>query len=726
MLASKRLRRTVALSGAVIAGLLVSSLPPAAPVARADTFQPPPDPPTVTSVSISSNQSGTFTGITPAWQSSTEIYTVSAQISAPSSLVGIQSVQMCLWLQSANDCDATYDQTTEPDPRKVFIMEWDWDKSADQSANTDDYSSWTERFSITGTNNYGVYSQSDFETDGSPASNTPSGTTSSDPENESTMTVDFSFVVSNVMQHSNDWTARVKVTDTADQVGENQVENVLVNYFGSVTTNRSPLSYGALSEVSRVSSVQEDQPLGQYTANSQSDITIEATDFSGPGETLELDPSVNNQGQKNQGQGVGPVVLRCSPGSTFDNASAQIIDSGAEFFGATVPILQTEAAEEIGPHSCQLRFPRGQIKRPNVQYSNTVTVAIAADELTAPGNLSLVSSSDGESVALQWDQPIAANQNGVTMSSYVIERSDDGGSSYSTIDEINSSFSNQMSYTDTGLTPGEEYFYRVTANIADIGAGDSVESITTNSAGETLALMKELNDTLSGYTYNTTTSTVVSAIEGLGFKVFAIPTTTQKAETLSSQSGTLSVKGRFSTGVMQNRGAAHYLAESEGFADNRLNGHPYIGFVAMTGTNYLGSGVMLYRNYNSTTHLRELFYPTAWRNLYGAVLDSGNSADQVETYLSTSTQTIFSNNQRPGYFGYYSSSRFSADDGVWGFASGRAVNGNSSSVLSSIASGRYGVQNSDGSDTDDKRLYWDSSTYSTSQGVLYFFVRYNE
>ena len=696
------------------AALVLATVSGPVPRATADTFSPPSDPPVVTSLSISSDEGGTFTGITPASPTSDAVYTVSAQITVPATLVGIEEIQLCIWLDSGADCDADY-SATEPDPQTVLIADWSWDTSADNSENTDDYATWTEQFQMTGTNNHAL----DAAT---------SQTTYTDRTSDTTMDIDFSFTVSRAMRHSNNWTVRVAVVDESSQRGERSLENLLVNYFGAVTTDRPAISFGALDDANTTMSTKNDESLGAYVANSQSDITIEATDFTdGGSNTLPLAASVNNADQKNQRGQNGSIVLRCSPGASFDSDAAQIIDAGAEFFGPAVSVISSEAPESIGSHSCRLEFPFGQVNRPNVSYSNTVTVAIGADEVTAPGNLTATSSSDGTLVTLQWDQPIAVNESGVDLTNYVVERSTDGGSTYSVIETIASGFTNQMSTTDGSRTPGDTYHYRVTANIADVGAGTSSTSVTTDSTGQTFNLLADLNSDLSTYRANTSASTVVTAIENNGLKVFASPALGSMAESMGSQSGTISSTGVFSTGVMQRTGSSYYLAESEGFGNSTLNGHPYIGFVAMTNSEYLGSGVMLYRDYDSTTNLRELFSPNAYRNLYAAVLDNGQTTEGgLEEYTNSSMRTIFSDNQRPGYYGYYRTNEFSSDDGIWGFSGSGAVNGDSPGPdLTDYSDGRFGIQNYNSGDSSYQSVFWDNRTISNNGGVMYFFVLYN-
>ncbi len=741
---------TMLLASVLVAGLGLGLQASDAPPALADTFTPPPAPPTVSNITITSDQPGTFLGMTPAYPRSSEIYTVSADVEAPATLVGLEKVQLCLWLISAEDCttyDGTnpYDSTNTPDPQTVFIMEWGWDiPAADLDENGErvespDYESWGEQFTIVdgAGNHYEIFDTESSDYDSGNSNQTPSGSTvdGGDPTSDLTMRVDFSFRISSAMRHSNDWNVRVAAQDTfvreaevddSGQEGSAVLEDQLVNYFGSVRTQRTAVSYGPV--VVAGNSVVDDQPMGEYTANSQSDITIQATDFTNNSRTLQLGSAAGN----------GDLNLECTPGETFDASSSDtvFVASSPQTFLDGIPVSLDEAPDAIGnrnasidSHSCRMTLTSGaNVIEPNIEYSNDVTVAIGADELTSPGNLQLVSSppdqNDRTEVTLTWDKPIAANDTDKTVTQYAVLRD---GSAVSlkcagtTFADgiVDSDLKNQMVCIDENTVAGTTYSYSVQASIDEVGAGTATAQLTTESAG-TPTLLADLEDQFSALGTGVTAGEVMTVMNNNDLTVFATPKPGRLAELMGSvYNNTSGNEGVFSRLPFYRTSSSYYLETSEGFTNARHNGHPYMGFVALDSSRrFIGAGVMVMEDYNSTTALRDFFYPSRNRNVAGAVINSGGTVQEL-----TPGQWWFSDNQRAGANGFYSTNRFSNDDGLWGFAAGGPVNGDTPGPgLNSYSSNRFGLQNYNGSDTSDGNLYWGSTTYSGA--IMYFFVRY--
>ncbi len=737
-------------------GLQSSDAPPAA----ADTFTPPPEPPTVSNVSITSDQGGTFLGMTPAYPRSTEIYTVSADIESPATLVGLEKVQLCVWLVSAEDCDThdgtnPYDQTNTPDPQTVFIMEWSWDiPASDLDENGErvaspNYTQWDEQFTITdGTtddtgNDYEVFDEDSNAYDAGNGNQTPSGSTASagDPGSDLTMTVNFSFRISHAMRHSNDWNVRVAAQDTflRDDLGDGQqaavgqqgsanLEDQLVNYFGSVSTERDTVDYGPV--VKGGASVVDDKPMGEYTANSQSDITIEASDFTAGTRTLQLGDSA----------GAGDINLECTPGDTFDASSGDtvFVAGTSQTFLEGIPVSLDEGPETVGnrnlsidSHSCRVTVTNGaNVIEPNIEYSNEVEVAIGADELTSPGNLQLLSSppdtNDTTQVTLEWDQPIAANDTDKVVTQYAVLRDSSevsltcDGTTFSD-GIVDSGLSNQMVCIDPNTTAGTAYTYSVQASIDGVGAGTSTAQITTETNG-TKTLLETLEDEFTSNEFTANQDGIMNVLGDNDLVVFATPKPGSLAEQMgSTYSNNDGREGVFSRLPFYRSGSSYYLETSQGFGEASHNGHPYMGFAAFDSSNqFIGAGVMVMEDYGSTTNLRDFFYPIRERDVAGATIDKNGTV--VE---HSPGSWYFSDAQSPGTNGFYSTSRFSADDGIWGFAEGVRVNGDTPGPgLHEFSDDRFGLQNYNSGDSTYPNLYWGNTTYSDA--VMYFFVRYAE
>ena len=82
--------------------------------------------------------------------------------------------------------------------------------------------------------------------------------------------------------------------------------------------------------------------------------------------------------------------------------------------------------------------------------------------------------------------------------------------------------------------------------------------------------------------------------------------------------------------------------------------------------------------------------------------------DVVDFDIGSQTGWEFSNNQGGGDKGYYSETRFSLDDGIWGFQIDEQVDGNTPGENFDDNYFRtYGLQNYNGTDSSDTTFYWD-------------------
>jgi hypothetical protein len=208
-------------------------------------------------------------------------------------------------------------------------------------------------------------------------------------------------------------------------------------------------------------------------------------------------------------------------------------------------------------------------------------------------------------------------------------------------------------------------------------------------------------------------SSAISELENLGYTIISTPWTGELSEDLSGTSGTLT-RGEFSIPAFQ---SSSTLEVTKSYDTTDLNGYPYIGFVAFEGSNYLGSGILIYRDYDNTASLKDLWFPNQYRNLFVYILNEDGSV--VES-VDTSTRTIYSSNQSPGTDGYYLTSSFSDDDGIWGVRIGSDLDGNGGPYMNADSANSYGVENRD---FTDGSIFCDAhwaSTLGSNHQFIYF------
>lgn len=316
----------IATFSALISSLLASG-------ARADVFTPTNDPPTVENLVLPE-------AMQPASPRSTAVYDLVATVGSQGTVANLKTVSMCWYKGSASSsCD---DAAT--DPKTQFKMIWT------QSTNS---------FSVVGTNNYRNAGSSTTYGDGTALS----------------MDVTFKFRISDAMLFGEDWNVKVSVVDQqdnstpADPMFSSEIEasNLVVLYFGAVSTQPSSKPFGALgfgesNDVTNVST-------GQFRANSASDINISATDFTYLSNTIPLDTS-------NSSPASGYVAMDCNQGENFGDSPPVRVSSSPQLLISNVFSSGTgESTDTTFPHSCRLVFGGGAAVA-NVLYTNTVTIGI--------------------------------------------------------------------------------------------------------------------------------------------------------------------------------------------------------------------------------------------------------------------------------------------------------------------------------------------------------------
>ena len=235
--------------------------------------------------------------------------------------------------------------------------------------------------------------------------------------------------------------------------------------------------------------------------------------------------------------------------------------------------------------------------------------------------------------------------------------------------------------------------------------------------------LKDLRSTFvsNNYNYNTSVNTIKSLIEGKGYDLIATPKYGNLAEGLTGTTNITSL-GKFDTNKFtSSTSSSNYLKNSTGFSNNLLNDRPFMILALFDINGFKGFICMIFRSRTSAL-VRDYFYPTKPSNtghdIYAFILNA-NGTEIVNT--SSSTRWNFSNNQRPGTGGYYLTTRFSADDGVWGVKFNSLVDGNNPGPRFSN-SNSYGLENYNAGDTSMKYYYWGNQVTSTTH-CAYVFVR---
>jgi hypothetical protein len=237
--------------------------------------------------------------------------------------------------------------------------------------------------------------------------------------------------------------------------------------------------------------------------------------------------------------------------------------------------------------------------------------------------------------------------------------------------------------------------------------------------------LKDLRSTFvsNNYNYNTSVNTIKSLIEGKGYDLIATPKYGNLAEGLTGTTNITSL-GKFDTNKFtSSTSSSNYLKNSTGFSNNLLNDRPFMILALFDINGFKGFICMIFRSRTSAL-VRDYFYPTKPSNtghdIYAFILNA-NGTELVNT--SSSTKWNFSNNQSPGTGGYYLTTRFSADDGVWGVKFNSLVDGNTPGPRFSD-SNSYGFENYNTGDasTTMQYYYWGNKITSTTH-CAYVFVR---
>ena len=449
----------------LVAALLVSSAV-TVPRATADQFQPSGDPPvvgapvlTVQGPDGAVDPDAPVTALQPAWETSTEAYHATVTVGTPSLTASLDQVVLCLYLPSVHDPDDDCDPSayssaeSEPDPTSLFLMQWD------RAAVPGEGGTWSANggsFSVVGDNKYvETGSVTDFD-DGTQIS----------------LTLSFGFQVSNAMRKANEWAVQVQAVDTGDRTDVAALEDVAVAYFETVVTQRAVVDYGVLAV--GAASVRDALPTGEYSANSRARLSIDVDGaFSTPGGGEGPPISIPLRGRGAHGAPTSnQIAVDCSPGATFSEADSVRLDGGAP--QPLIPVVDRsgEAAATLPVHSCRAEYGGG-VGRANLPLTSTVTVTLAE---SAPVPSAVAATADETQRTVTWDAPAEATGESpdVTVLSYVIEGSTDGGVTFTPLRRVvpDTTEFDEREVTIDGFERDTVYAFRVTAN-TDVGAGSA-------------------------------------------------------------------------------------------------------------------------------------------------------------------------------------------------------------------------------------------------------------
>ena len=160
--------------------------------------------------------------------------------------------------------------------------------------------------------------------------------------------------------------------------------------------------------------------------------------------------------------------------ATGYNGTVRFTSSDAS---ATLPSSDTYTSTDRGVHTFRLTFGTAGTQSVTVTDTasgvNTSQGGITVDP-ASPANLAATVVS-GSQINLSWNGSAGA-------AGYVIDRSNDGGSTWTT---VGTTAASNTSYQDTGLTAGTTYSYRVRATGGDGSAASNTATATTTGSAPT-------------------------------------------------------------------------------------------------------------------------------------------------------------------------------------------------------------------------------------------------
>jgi len=234
-------------------------------------------------------------------------------------------------------------------------------------------------------------------------------------------------------------------------------------------------------------------------------------------------------------------------------------------------------------------------------------------------------------------------------------------------------------------------------------------------AASTFGDLEAMNGDFASLSYSDV-SGFNSIISDAGYTLVATPRYGSQVESMG-QGDPTTTTGVFSQSAFESTTSLEKTSGFDGAEEDR-----YFMAMAISDTNrYYGIWVMTFED--SRNQLQEFFFnEDDQKDIKVFVFDAINNT----TVRNSSTTTwTFSNNQRRDIsgFGYYSTSRFAADDGLWGFNMNGTADGNFPGPDLSSNQG-YGFGNYNAGDSSRQYVRWGGTSYSSNTYQGYLFVKY--
>ena len=278
-----------------------------------------------------------------------------------------------------------------------------------------------------------------------------------------------------------------------------------------------------------------------------------------------------------------------------------------------------------------------------------------------------------------------------------------------------------------------DYFDEYTLNPLDTGIFGDIKSLSP--------VLASISNVTS-----TSFSNVQSEIQSYNssFNVFAVVSRTKNSQSLQ---GVGSANGKYTftdSNFVYNTSSANILSTGNTIVD--MSGGAALGLPDIDGKKWMAMsvyngdtngfvGTILWIFTNDVidnlgnvtvdgkvvTTTQSIFYPTLgqfeYMKIYQVIIDS--NGDVISTNTSENAGWNFSTNQLASSTGYYSTSAFSFDDGLWAQVIGGNVSGNTGPTYR--VDGGYGLGNFNSTDPSS-RLYWNGADVGTNNYVGFVYT----
>ena len=259
---------------------------------------------------------------------------------------------------------------------------------------------------------------------------------------------------------------------------------------------------------------------------------------------------------------------------------------------------------------------------------------------------------------------------------------------------------------------------------------------------KTLAVSLDALTSITNSNFGSVQSTIEGADES--FHVFAVVDYGNMAESLQGIGASGGTTSFSSPNFVYNSSASNILSTGNTIVDmtggpnSVIDDNKWMAMAVYDGSTNGFKGIMLWvftddliNNSNSVTTdghavttAKSIFYPSitsnSYHRIYAVVIGDDGSVDYSD--YDGNMGWNFSNGQSPSSTGYYSTSRFAYDDGLWAFRlSGNKVDGNNTNYGYAGSNG-FGFGNLNSGDTHASHVYWNGSITNTTTFVGFVFT----